>query len=192
MRVYFRRATTAAAARRALGAYDIAYLAGGPRRVVECAVIGLAERGLLRLRASRVCAVGDETPEHPVERALLAACPSSRGSASVCAEVRESPEVEEIGDRLAEWGLVTRSRHQLTRVGRQRLQAAEEERILPGHVFAGPDVLPKGTVRRAVTEAQFVPSGLGRAMIRLGNALERESGSDHAGSSCGGGGGGGD
>lgn len=192
MRVYFKRATTAVAARRALDAYDIAYLAGGPRRVVECAVIGLAERGLLRLRASRVCAVGEETPEHPVERALLAACPQSRSSASVCAESRESPEVEEIGDRLAEWGLVTRSRHQLTRVGKQRLQAAEEEGTLPEYVFAGPEVLPGGTVRRAVTEAQFVPSGLGRAMIRLGNALDRESGSDHADSGCGGGGGGGD
>ncbi|MGW6020566.1 TIGR04222 domain-containing membrane protein [Streptomyces sp. NPDC055099] len=192
MRVYFRRATTAAAARRALGAYDIAYLAGGPRRVVECAVIGLAERGLLRLRASRMCAVGDETPEHPVERALIAACPDSRNSATVCAELRESPEVEEISDRLAEWGLVTRSRHQLTRVGRQRLQEAEDEGTLPDHVFAGPEVLPKGTVRRAVAEAQYVPSGLGRAMIRLGNALERDSGSDHADSGCGGGGGGGD
>lgn len=192
MRVYFKRATTAAAARRALGVYDIAWLAGGPRRVVECAVIGLAERGLLRLRASRVCAVGEETPGHPVERALIAACPQSRGTASVCAELRESPEVEEIGERLAEWGLVTRARHQLTRVGKQRLQRAEEDGTLPAYVFTGPEALPKGTVRRAVTEAQFVPSGLGRAMIRMGHALERASDHADSGSGCGGGGGGGD
>ncbi|MEV2250479.1 TIGR04222 domain-containing membrane protein [Streptomyces sp. NPDC050147] len=192
MRVYFRRATTAAAARQALDVYDIAWLAGGPRRVVECAVIGLAERGLLRLRASRVCALGEETPEHPVERALIAACPQSRGTASVCAELRESPEVEEIGARLAEWGLVTRSRHQLTRVGKQRLQTAEEDGTLAAYVCAGPQVLPQGTVRRAVTEAQYVPSGLGRAMIRMGHALDRESDHADSGSSCAGGGGGGD
>ncbi|GAA3115828.1 TIGR04222 domain-containing membrane protein [Streptomyces rectiviolaceus] len=190
MRMYFRRATTAAGARRILGVYEVAYLAGGPRRVVECAVIALAEGGLLRLRASRVRAAGDEVPGHLVERALITACPHSRNAASVCAELRESPEVAEIGDRLADWGLVTRARHQLTRVGRQRLQTAEQEGSLPPYVFVGPEVLPKGTVRRGVMEAQLIPSGLGRAMIRMGNALDHNSDSG-SGFGCGGGGGGG-
>ncbi|MGW5734998.1 MULTISPECIES: TIGR04222 domain-containing membrane protein [Streptomyces] len=194
MRLSFKRATTAAGARRALDVYDVAYLAGGPRRVVECAVIALAERELVKLRASRIRAVGGELPGPPVERALMTACPAGRSAASVCAELRDAPEVQEIGDRLAEWGLVTRGRHQLTRTGKRRLQAAQEEASLPAYVFAGPEVLPKGTVRRGVMEAQLVPSGLGRAMVRMGNALDHLTDSDHAdsGFGCGGGGGGGD
>lgn len=191
MRSYFRRATTTAGTGRALGVYDVAYLAGGPRRVVECAVISLTEGGRLRLRASRMSAVGGELPEHPVERALVTACPRSRATASVCAELRESSEMEQIGDRLAAWGLVTRARHQLTRAGRQRLQTAEQDGGLPAFVFGGAAVLPQGTVRRAVTEGQLIPSGLGRAMIRLGNALDHDTGSGHSDSGCGGGGGGG-
>lgn len=194
MRMYVRRATRAARARRSLGVYDVAYLAGGPRRVVECAVIALAERDLVRLRASRVRAVdGEALPEDPVERALVTACPNSRGAAAVCAELRESPEVAEIGERLAGQGLVTRVRHQPTRAGRQRLQTAEENGSLPAYVFVGPEVLPKGTVRRGVMEAQLIPSGLGRALIRMGHALDIGSDSDYAdsGSGCGGGGGGG-
>ncbi|MFH8487199.1 TIGR04222 domain-containing membrane protein [Streptomyces longisporoflavus] len=195
MRMYFRRATTAVGARRALDVYDVAYLAGGPQRVVECAVIALAEGGLLRLRASRVRAVDGEPPAHPVERALVAACRGNRGTASVCAELRESDEVAEIADRLAEWGLVTRARHQLTRVGKQRLLAAEEDENLPAYVCGGPEVLPKGTVRRGVMEARLLPSGLGRKLLRMGNALENAlDSSDHydsGGSGCGGGGGGG-
>lgn len=191
MRMHFRRATTTAGTGPALGVYDVAYLAGGPRRVVECAVIALAEGGRLRLRASRISAVGGELPEHPVERALVTACPRSRAMASVCAELRESPEMEQIGDRLAGWGLVTRARHQLTRGGRQRLQAAEQDGSLPAYVFGGSEVLPQGTVRRAVVEGQLIPSGLGRAMIRLGNALDHDTSSGHSDSACGGGGGGG-
>lgn len=132
MRMYFKRATTTTAGEgQALGLYDVAYLAGGPRRVAECAVIALAERELVRLRATRIRAVGEELPEQLVERALVMACPSSRSTASVCAGLRESPEVAEIGDRLADLGLVTRARHQLTRVGRQRLRTAEEDESLP-------------------------------------------------------------
>ncbi|MFD4474882.1 TIGR04222 domain-containing membrane protein [Streptomyces sp. NPDC058471] len=115
MRMYFKRATTTTTAgdRTALGLYDVAYLAGGARRVAECAVIALAERQLVRLRATRIRAVDaayEELPERLVERALVTACPNSRSTASVCAELRESPEVAEIGDRLADLGLVTRAR----------------------------------------------------------------------------------
>ncbi|MGW5861035.1 TIGR04222 domain-containing membrane protein [Streptomyces sp. NPDC055239] len=202
MRVYFRRAVTAAGARRALGVYDVAYLAGGPHRVVECALISLAESGRVRFRATRVRAVGDELPEHPVERALVTACPHSRRTASVCVKMWESPEIEEIGGRLVEWGLVTRARRQPTRVGRQRLKAAEQDGNLPAYVFGGPGVLPRGTVRRGVMDAQLIPPGLGRALIRMGRVLDHEgdfdfsdhssSGSDSgSGFSCGGGGGGG-
>ncbi|WP_371749398.1 TIGR04222 domain-containing membrane protein [Streptomyces sp. NBC_01283] len=113
MRMHFERATTTTTAgkRTALGLYEVAYLAGGPRRVVECVVIALAERELVRLRATRIHAVDAvdvELPEQLVERALVMACPSSHSTASVCADLRKSPEVAEIGGRLADLGLVTR------------------------------------------------------------------------------------
>lgn len=189
----FRRSTTAAAKTpRALEMYDVAYLAGGAPRVAECAVIALSERGLLVLRVSRVRAAHKDLPRHPVERAAIASCPRSSSTASVCADLQLSPEVEAIGDRLAEWGLVTGRRPRLTREGRQQLQAAERDGTLPPYVFGGPAVLPEGAARRGVMDAQTVPPGLGRALLRMGRALD-DSGSDHydSGSSCGGGGGGG-
>ncbi|ANS67946.1 hypothetical protein SLINC_5722 [Streptomyces lincolnensis] len=116
------------------------------------------------------------------------------------ADLQRSPEVEEIGRRLAAWGLLTGSRRRMTRLGRRRLQAAEQEGSLPAYVFGGPVVLPDGPVRRGVVGAQPIPSGLGRALVRMGKALDRDSDSDSTwdsggdaggGFSCGGGGGGG-
>ncbi|WP_330288148.1 hypothetical protein [Streptomyces sp. NBC_00576] len=60
------------------------------------------------------------------------------------------------------------------------------------YVFGGPAALPNGPVRRGVVSARPVPSGLGRALIRMGKALDSDSDSDSdtgSGSnfSCGGG-----
>ncbi|MBA4864665.1 TIGR04222 domain-containing membrane protein [Streptomyces sp. PSKA54] len=197
MRMVFRRSAAVVDETQALDAYDVAFLAGGAKRVADCAVIALSERGLLRLRSSRMRAVGDEIPRHPVERAMIASCPRSRSVDDVHAALQRSPEVEEIGHRLAEQGLVTGSRRRLTRAGRRRLQAAERDANLPAYVLGGPTVLPEGPVRRSVANTQPIPSGLGRALIRMGKALDRDSDSTSdsdsgsgGGFSCGGGGGG--
>ncbi|MFJ5776287.1 TIGR04222 domain-containing membrane protein [Streptomyces sp. NPDC093094] len=178
----------------ALDAYDIAFLAGGAQRVADSAVIALSGRGLLTLSGPRVRAVGETLPEHPVERALAASCRRNRSTASVHAALRRSPEVEEIGRRLIAQGLVTRSRRRSTRLGRRLLRAAEEGAGLPAYFFGGPAVLADSPVRRGVVGARPVPSGLGRALIRMGRALDHDSASDSAGHSgsafgCGGGGG---
>ncbi|MEU7663383.1 TIGR04222 domain-containing membrane protein [Streptomyces lincolnensis] len=197
-----RRSAAVGEEARALDLYDFAFLAGGAQRVAESAVIGLSERGLVVVRVSRVRAVGGEQPQHPVERAVIAACPrgGSVAALAVHADLQRSPEVEEIGRRLAAWGLLTGSRRRMTRLGRRRLQAAEQEGSLPAYVFGGPVVLPDGPVRRGVVGAQPIPSGLGRALVRMGKALDRDSDSDSTwdsggdaggGFSCGGGGGGG-
>lgn len=56
----------------ALDLYDLAFLAGGAQRVSDSAVIALSETGSLRIRGSRVRAVGEARPVHPVEQAVLA------------------------------------------------------------------------------------------------------------------------
>ncbi|MER5226406.1 TIGR04222 domain-containing membrane protein [Streptomyces flaveus] len=198
MRMVFRRSAAAGEETRALDAYDFAFLAGGAQRVADSAMIALSERGLLMVRVSRVRTVGEEQPQHPVERAVIASCPRSRSIAALAlhAALQRSPEVEEIGRRLAAWGLLTGSRRRVTLLGRRRLRAAERDESLPAYVFGGPAVLPDGPVRRSVVGAQPIPSGLGRALIRLGKALDRDSDSTSdsdadagGGFSCGGGGG---
>lgn len=200
MGMVLRRSAVVEEGGRALDVYDFAFLAGGAQRVADSAVIGLSERGLIVVRVSRVRAVGEEVPQHPVERAVIAACPrgGSVAALAVHAALQRSPEVEEIGRRLAAWGLLTGSRRRTTRLGRRRLQAIEQEGSLPAYVFGGPVVLPDGPVRRSVVGAQPIPSGLGRALVRMGKALDRDSdspwdsGADAGGGfSCGGGGGGG-
>ncbi|MER5916975.1 TIGR04222 domain-containing membrane protein [Streptomyces sp. NPDC001982] len=190
MRMVFRRSAAAVEETRDLDAYDVAFLAGGAQRVAASAVIALSERGLLKLSGPRVRAVGEERPQHPVERAVIASCPRSRSIAAVHAALQRSREVEEIGRRLAARGLVTGSRRRLTRTGRRQLQAAERDESLPAYVFGGPAVLPDGPVRRHVVGAQPIPSGLGRALIRMGKALDRDSDSDSASDSDAGSGGG--
>ncbi|MET9735178.1 TIGR04222 domain-containing membrane protein [Streptomyces sp. NPDC006458] len=65
MRRGFRRLASAVAEPQVLDTYDVAFLAGGTQRVADCAVIALAERGLLKLSGPRVRAVGEALPQHP-------------------------------------------------------------------------------------------------------------------------------
>ncbi|MFC7304316.1 TIGR04222 domain-containing membrane protein [Streptomyces monticola] len=97
--------------------YDAAYLAGGPQRVAEAALIALHERAVITVRVSRVSRVSPVSPVradnragHPVEHALNELCPRSRHVTAVIAELVVRPEVEEIGDRLFTDGLLVRSR----------------------------------------------------------------------------------
>ncbi|CCK25545.1 hypothetical protein BN159_1166 [Streptomyces davaonensis JCM 4913] len=183
-----------------LGMYDIAFLAGREERVVDSAVIALAERGLVVVSASRVRAVGDEAPEHAVERAVFTSCPHSRSIAAVRRALEHSSPVEEIGRRLSSRGLLSRSGRRLTRRGRRMLKAAARDDSVPAFVFEGPAALAPGPVRRNVMASHTIPAGLGRYLARMGRALDDEGsgvGSDTTtesggGFSCGGGGGSGD
>ncbi|KOG37139.1 TIGR04222 domain-containing membrane protein [Streptomyces resistomycificus] len=180
----------------ALDTYDLAFLAGRERRVVDSALIALSERGLLVIRASRVRAVGDEQPDHPIERALVAACPGSRSILATRQSLEHSPEVEEISRRLTARGLLKGSRRRTTRAGRRQLDAAARDESLPAYVLDGPATLRSGPVRRGVLGTHPTPTGLGRSLIRLGKALEDDTSGtapdSGGGFGCGGGGGGGD
>lgn len=73
---------TAAAAPSALDVYDIAFLAGGPDRVVETALVVLVESGRVRVHAPGELAAVSMTRRHPVEAAVLDAV-GDRGHRSV-------------------------------------------------------------------------------------------------------------
>ncbi|MEU5030129.1 TIGR04222 domain-containing membrane protein [Streptomyces milbemycinicus] len=212
MRTIFRRRDSTAP--RALDIYDIAYLAGGPRRVVRTALIALRERGAIKFIGYRVKALRAAEPaDHPVERVLIKRChPVGRQSDDAAVEVLISPEVEEIERRLVSYGLLSRSWHHLTDAGERELEAAkQQEEAFPAYVFDGLAAVPDERLRAAVRKAMPVPAGLGQSLVRMGEALQdaddydHDSGSDsasdtssdwgsHSGgghASCGSGGGGG-
>ena len=58
---------------RRLDVYEAAYLAGGPRRVVDTAVVALVETGRVRARTAGDLHVVQDSPRHEVEAAVLAA-----------------------------------------------------------------------------------------------------------------------
>ncbi|GAA2384879.1 hypothetical protein GCM10010420_04050 [Streptomyces glaucosporus] len=194
----FRRAGTAP--RRSLERYEAAYLAGGPRRVAETAVLTLSGLGAVHVRATRVrAAEGQPEPGHPVERALIALCPRSTRLSAVVTAVAGGPEVGEIGHRLAADGLITRFRRRPTRAGRRLLERARRDGGLPEYVFDGPGAVPEGSLRHNVLAASSPPAlrrGLyGLRMVHSGNADGSATAPGHSSgdfSSGGGGGGGGD
>ncbi|MGV9851123.1 TIGR04222 domain-containing membrane protein [Streptomyces sp. NPDC003442] len=158
----------------ALDLYDIAYLVGGRRWVIQTLLIALQERDAITLRRSRIRAtVGEEAgplgaehpgaghsgAEHPVERALIALCPHSKPVDRVIPTLLGGPELAEIQRRLAADGLLTRLRGRPTRTGRRRVEAAVREGALPSYVFYGPVVVPEPARRRAVSDAIPIPNG---------------------------------
>jgi hypothetical protein len=51
--------------------YDVAFLAGGPARVVDTAVVALVRAGRIRIASPGQLATADLTRRHPVEAAVL-------------------------------------------------------------------------------------------------------------------------
>ncbi|MFG2973537.1 TIGR04222 domain-containing membrane protein [Streptomyces sp. NPDC048331] len=174
----------------ALDPYDHAYLAGGEQRVMESAIIALVERGTLSLRAARLRVVDAEHPPHPVERAVIAACPRSKRVEEVFADLRHCEELDALVRRLVHLGLVRNWPRRPTRTGRRQLAAASEG-TLPAYVLEGTSALAPGPVRAGLHGAHTLPDGLGRTLRRMGKALEDDSDTTGGGHSCGGGDGGG-
>ncbi|MEW2625144.1 TIGR04222 domain-containing membrane protein [Streptomyces sp. NPDC048106] len=164
-----------------LAEYDIAFLAGGVPRVADSAVVALSARGLITVRAGRIRVVrGGALPGCPVERAVVEYCGvGSRSVAQVRAAVQRASCTQELAQRLVTAGLVGSARHRVTRAGRRRLKEAERAGTLPDHVFRGAGVFPDGPLRRTMEAVPPAPSGLGRTLIRLGRALDREDDHHH-------------
>ncbi|MFJ7985959.1 TIGR04222 domain-containing membrane protein [Streptomyces sp. NPDC096351] len=176
--------------------YAYAYLAGGGLRVAESAVLALIERGTVSMAAARVRVVGEVLPEHPVERAVLDACPRSKPVDEVIERVADSGVVDELARGLVLLGLAGRRRRKANRTGRRRLAEATAAGHVPPYVLHAHAVrAPGATARRGNTGARpGADDGLGRALIRMGKALDddRGHGTEGGGFAGGGGGGGGD
>ena len=91
--------------------YEVAYLAGGPRRAVEAAVVALVEDGRLQVtRSTAELHVVDPRRRHPIEAAVLdAAGPRARRSIDGIAwRVRTDARLAALADGLRQAGLITR------------------------------------------------------------------------------------
>ncbi|MFD1151636.1 TIGR04222 domain-containing membrane protein, partial [Saccharothrix hoggarensis] len=88
-----------------LGVLDIAYLTGGPRRVVEASVAGLITSGALApARNGAVRLVGSPVADHPVDQAVLTdvARYRYRTLTLLITSVAEQDEPRAVGRRLSE------------------------------------------------------------------------------------------
>ncbi|QKW22002.1 TIGR04222 domain-containing membrane protein [Kitasatospora sp. NA04385] len=87
---------------------DVAFLAGGPARAVDTALVRMEREGRVAIsRAGRVTVTDDRTSD-PVERTLITAVGGRAGRdlSVLRASVTGSPEVQRIGDGLAARGLM--------------------------------------------------------------------------------------
>ncbi|WP_157249416.1 TIGR04222 domain-containing membrane protein [Nonomuraea typhae] len=96
---------------RDLGHYELAYLAGGPRRVVNTAIGLLAKSGELRVSRGGALYAVSTVGGDPIEDAVLAAVaarPNGVSAAAVRNEVGNGPAVDSLRHELAALGLVLR------------------------------------------------------------------------------------
>ncbi|MCX5405822.1 TIGR04222 domain-containing membrane protein [Streptomyces sp. NBC_00335] len=196
MRWVFRQFARGSHEMRDLDVYDIAFLAGGARRVADSAMVALNRRGLLVVHKAQVRTVGGELPGHAVERRVLAFCGRTRSVDSVRADLHRSLEGYEIGRRLAAWGLVKGADRRVTRSGRRHLEAAGRDASIPEYVLRGAagvlDATARRPVGRPVGRAQAVPRRRGPTSGRRLPRMDGDSDpGSHSGSYSDGGGGGG-
>lgn len=94
-----------------LDLYDVAFLAGGPARVVDTALVALARAGKLRIHAPGELATADLTRRHPVEAAVLDAVgPAGHRSAdTVRWRLADDDRLLDVGRRLRSGGLLGRA-----------------------------------------------------------------------------------
>ncbi|MBB5958331.1 uncharacterized protein (TIGR04222 family) [Saccharothrix tamanrassetensis] len=95
------------------GLYDIAFLTGGPRRVVETSVASLIDSGALRpARDGAVRVVGTPVSDDPVDQAVLtdATRYRYRTLALLFTSVSEQDAPRAVGDRLVEQGYLVAPR----------------------------------------------------------------------------------
>jgi hypothetical protein len=111
--------------------YEIAYLAGGPPRVVDTALVALVETGRVRVHSPGQLAVAEPTRRHPVEAAVLDAI-GTQGHRSVDTirwRMADDDRIAALGRRLTAEGLLSRGNRVLrreaapTRAGREVLRA---------------------------------------------------------------------
>ncbi len=93
-----------------LDLYDAAFLAGGPARVVDTALVALVRAGKLRIYSPGQLATADLTRRHPVEAALLDAVgPTGHRSVDTIRwRLTDDDRLLAVGRRLRSAGLISR------------------------------------------------------------------------------------
>lgn len=93
-----------------LDVYDIAFLAGGPNRAVETAIVALVRSGRLRVHSPGQLATADLSRRHPVEAAVLDAVGPTghRSIDTICWRLVEDDRLLDVGRRLHKAGLLGR------------------------------------------------------------------------------------
>ncbi|MEV0675751.1 TIGR04222 domain-containing membrane protein [Actinosynnema sp. NPDC050436] len=121
------RGTRGSAPAGVLGPYEIAYLTGGPRRVVETAVAALIASDALRpARNGSVSVVGKPVVHGPVDRAVVADATryKYRTLTLLITSVTEQGVADAVGDRLVERGHLVPPGVAKRRLGRSVLPMA--------------------------------------------------------------------
>ena len=93
-----------------LDIYDVAFLAGGPKRAVDTAVVALVRSGRVRVHSPGQLATAELSRRHPVEAAVLDAVgPTGHRSVdTICWRLAEDDRLLDIGRRLHRAGLLGR------------------------------------------------------------------------------------
>ncbi|MFL6074208.1 MAG: TIGR04222 domain-containing membrane protein [Mycobacteriales bacterium] len=88
--------------------YELAYLAGGPVRVVDTAVVTLAARGIVTVSADHLVRLEFDLTEHPVEEAIATTLRRTGpiGLSALRSRLIARSPVTGIGDRLSADGLL--------------------------------------------------------------------------------------
>jgi hypothetical protein len=155
-----------------LDVYDIAFLAGGPARVVDAALVALVETGRVRVHAPGELAVAELARRHPVEAAVLDAVgpQGHRSVETIRWRLTDDERLLALGRRLSAegllrsrrvWGREDRSPWTPTAAGRRalrRLITTPPRDTVAGGTSAlpvalhGREAMPDGALRAAVFE----------------------------------------
>ncbi|MEU3626652.1 hypothetical protein BS329_24560 [Amycolatopsis coloradensis] len=89
-------------------AYELAYLAGGPDRVVDTAIAALVDRGTLRISSSRKLQLAGPVPADPIEQAVAKSARPGHNSTTrgIRDRLRMSGPMQALGKDLEARGLV--------------------------------------------------------------------------------------
>ena len=138
-----------------LDLYEVAYLAGGPQRAVDAALVALVQTGRIRVHSPGRFAAVDPTRRHPVEAAVLDAIglAGHRSVDTILWRLADDERLLDVEGRLRRAGLLRRGswlgRHS---VDRRLIVRTPSGRHLLRRLAADPpeDLLAPGTAAMAV------------------------------------------
>jgi hypothetical protein len=175
-----------------LDVYDIAYLAGGPARVVDAVVVALVRAGRVRIHSPGQLATTELSRRHPVEAAVLDAVgPTGHRSVdTIHWRVADDDRLLEVGRRLRSAGLLGRSGASLrvvrgrralapTRVGRRVLRELRTEPALGDAeamrvALGGREAMTDPRLREEIFERVLPPVAPGGLRRRLRAAEDND------------------